>query len=178
MARPATGQVVVRDGKRGRAYALRFRAYGRREYVTLGTAEEGWTLGRAEEELANVLADVRRGIWRAPEPAPAVEVKAEPTFHQFASEWLATREAEGLADRTIEDYRWALTHHLLPWFKDHQLTQITALEIDRYKVAKAAEGSSARIRSTRRSPGSRRSSAPPPSTALFRRTPPRESAVD
>ena len=68
MARKATGQVVEREGKRGRTYALRFRAYGQRQYVTLGTAEEGWTRQRAEVELENVLADVRRGIWRSPEP--------------------------------------------------------------------------------------------------------------
>jgi hypothetical protein len=42
MARKATGQVIVRDGKRGRSYALRFRAYGRRHYLTLGTDGEGW----------------------------------------------------------------------------------------------------------------------------------------
>jgi len=51
MARKATSQVIERDGKRGRTYALRFRAYGRREYITLGTAEEGWTHHKAEVEL-------------------------------------------------------------------------------------------------------------------------------
>jgi integrase len=50
------------------------------------------------------------------------------------------RTREGLADRTIEDYGWALTQHLLPWFKDYRLAEITAIEVDRYKVAKAAEG--------------------------------------
>jgi hypothetical protein len=43
VARPATGQVVERDGKRGITYALRVRAYGRREYITLGGSWEGWT---------------------------------------------------------------------------------------------------------------------------------------
>ena len=35
MARKATGQVIERDGKRGRTYALRLPAHGRREYLTL-----------------------------------------------------------------------------------------------------------------------------------------------
>jgi hypothetical protein len=66
MARPATGQVVTRRGKRGTVYALSFRAYGKRQYVTTNAASEP----EAELELANVLADVRRGIWRpAAEPA-------------------------------------------------------------------------------------------------------------
>lgn len=65
MARQATGQVLER--KRGdgtRVWALRFRAYGKRRRLTLGTAEEGWTRQRAGEELQNVLADVRCGTWR------------------------------------------------------------------------------------------------------------------
>jgi len=62
MARQATGAVLEREGKRGRTYALRFRAYGRREYLTLGGTDDGWTRARAELELENVLADVRRGL--------------------------------------------------------------------------------------------------------------------
>ena len=68
MARPPCGQVLDREGKRGKTFAIRFRAYGTRQYVTLGTADEGWTHATAEQELANVLADVRRGIWRPAEP--------------------------------------------------------------------------------------------------------------
>ena len=34
---------------RGRVYALRFRAYGKRRYLTLGTSDEGCTRQRAEE---------------------------------------------------------------------------------------------------------------------------------
>ncbi len=95
MARKATGQVIERDGKRGLSYALRFRAFGKRQFVTLGRVEDGWTLAKAEEELSNVLADVRRGIWRPPEPEPIVEQsRPEPTFHEFASEWLEARRGE------------------------------------------------------------------------------------
>jgi integrase len=141
LARKATGQVVERKGKRGRVYALRFRAYGRREYATLGTAEEGWTRRRAEEQLANVLADVRRGIWRPAEPTEPERPTEAPTFHVFASEWLADRRREGvLRPRTLEDYEWALTHHLLPYFADFQLSAITKRHVDAYKTHKATEG--------------------------------------
>jgi len=65
MSRPATGQVLERHGKRGRSFGIRFRAYGRRHYVTLDVATEA----EARAELANVLADVRRGIW-SPRQSP------------------------------------------------------------------------------------------------------------
>lgn len=54
-------------------------------------------------------------------------------------EWFAGREAEGLAEKTITDLRWSLSGHLLPFFQHHLLTEITAQEIDRYKIAKAQE---------------------------------------
>jgi integrase len=137
MARPATGQVVEVDGAEGRTFALRFRAYGKRRYVTLGLAADGWNPRKAKDELANVLADVRRGIWK-PERAAQAEANPEPTFHEFASEWLESRRHE-FAARTVEDYELALSHHLLPFFKDHRLSEITAQDVDRYKAAKVRE---------------------------------------
>jgi integrase len=135
MARKPTGQIIERRGKRGTSFGLRFRAYGKRHYVTA----DAHTRTEAETELANLLADVRRGLWRRSEQ-PLEVLKAEPTFHEFASEWLVAREQEGLAERTIEDYRWALTHHLLPFFKSHRMGEITVREVDRYKTFKAGEG--------------------------------------
>jgi hypothetical protein len=62
MPRPATGQVVVDTRRRSPTYGLRFNANGRREYVALGNADEGWTRSKAQTELQNILADIRRGI--------------------------------------------------------------------------------------------------------------------
>ena len=41
--RKPTGSVVERTNKRGKVFALRFRAYGEREYETLGSEADGWT---------------------------------------------------------------------------------------------------------------------------------------
>jgi integrase len=137
MAPLAAGQVIERETQAGRVFALRFRAYGQRRYLTLGT---GWTRERAELELANVLADVRRGTWRPPEPEPvAPDGVDEPTFHEFASEWYAAR-LEELRPRTAEDYEWALRCHLLPFFARHRLSEITIREVDRYRTTKLREG--------------------------------------
>ncbi len=140
MARQATGQVIVRKGKRGTTYAVRFRAYGKREYLTLGTAADGWTRKGAEAELANVMADVRRGIWRPSaieaEPAP----QAEPDFHSFATDWFERRKLDGLRPRTLEHLEWVLSYHLLPHFHALKLGEITPQAIDRYTAAKVKEG--------------------------------------
>jgi hypothetical protein len=93
---------------------------------------------KADLELKNVLADVPRGIWRAAEPAPIVELKKEPTFHQFASEWLAAREQD-LRPATARLYKYQLNYHLLPFFAKHRLSEVTVEEVDRYRAAKVCE---------------------------------------
>ena len=72
MAKRPTGGVIERERKYGRVFALRFRAYGRRHFVTLGGAEDGWTRQRAEAELRHVLADVERGVFDLQQFAGAV----------------------------------------------------------------------------------------------------------
>src|SRR5215203_535901 len=109
------------QGAKAKTSALRFRAYGKREYLTLGT--DGWTQARAQEELENVLADVRRGIWRPPS-RQAVEPAPDPSFHEFGSEWF-DRHRQELRPRSQEDYAWALSHHLLPFIAGHRLSEIT-----------------------------------------------------
>ena len=51
MAVRKQGEVKVRKWKRGRAYSLRFHAYGERQYLTLGYEDEGWSWDKAAEEL-------------------------------------------------------------------------------------------------------------------------------
>ena len=107
--------------------------------MTLGSSADGWTRKKAEGELANVLADVRRGIWKPPEPEPEHKPpEREPTFHEFASEWYDAKKHE-LSKRSCEDYLNVLTKHLLPFFAKHSLKQITVEEVDRYRNSKVRE---------------------------------------
>ena len=137
MARKATGQMI--PPKNGRGWAIRFRAYGKRRYVALGSAGDGWNRERAEAELRHVLADVERGIWQPYEPEPVEAPREVPTFHEFASEWLANREPE-VAAKTCSSYRWQLSGHLLPHFARLRLDSIAAEDVDHYKAAKLREG--------------------------------------
>jgi integrase len=137
MARRATGQVI--KPKDGRGWAIRFRAYGKRRYVALGTTDEGWSREKAEAELRHVLADVERGIWKPAEPMPEPAEREVPGLHAFASEWLSAREPE-LRPRTIADYEWCLSNHLLPFFGDYRLDQIDIAAVDAYKAEKMKQG--------------------------------------
>jgi integrase len=137
MARPATGQVVERKGAEGTTYALRFRAYGKRRYVTTKATSRA----EAEKALAHTIADVERGIWQPSQSEPSEPIVApedEPTFHVYSSEWVERREYEVDA-RTAEHCRWALSNHLLPFFKDYRPSQITARLVDGYKLSKLRE---------------------------------------
>src|SRR4051794_17995223 len=112
-------------GTRGTTYAARFRAYGKRRYVTLDVT----TRAEAEPELENILADVRRGIWREPASANVVEAVEEPTLHVLASEWVERRQHEVDA-RTVEHWRWALSNHLLAFFADYRPSEITVAAVE------------------------------------------------
>ena len=114
MAPRPTGEVIERERERGRVFARRFRAYGRRQFVTLGGADEGGRAQKAEAELRHVLADVERGLW-TPGVGRTAEAPQSTTFHEFASAWLEARRGE-LGEATIADYTWQLCNHLLPFF--------------------------------------------------------------
>jgi integrase len=140
VARPATGQVVEDRRGDGTIFALRFHAYGKRQYVSLGSAREGWTREKAEEELGYVLQQVARGVWSKPAPRvnelpPPLLEQTNPTFHEFASEWLERKRLE-VDDSTYQNYRWALVNHLLPYFKDHRIREISVSEVDLYRITK------------------------------------------
>lgn len=132
----STGSVV--EPKEGRAWAIRFRAYGQRRYIALGSSAEGWNRRKAEAELRHVLADVERGVWHPATPEQPEQPAESQTFHEFASEWFEGVSPE-LRARTRVDYRWRLTNHLLPFFADHKLPAITVEEIDRYRRQKVRE---------------------------------------
>ncbi len=139
MQRNPEGQVIEPSGKQ-RSFALRFHAYGRRHFLTLGRPEAGWTRKRAEAELRYVLADVERGTWQPPVKRKAAKPPPEePDFHAFSSAWIDRHKHEW-SPRTVEDYQWALVHHLLPFFADYRLSEITIERVDAYKAAKLADG--------------------------------------
>jgi hypothetical protein len=61
------------------------------------------------------------------------------TFRDFAGEWWDLHTAH-LAPNTIIDYRWRLNGHLLNWFGDIPINQISARAVDEYKVTKLRDG--------------------------------------
>lgn len=167
MAKRAKGEVLVRDWKSGRGFALRFFAYGRRRYVTLGLESDGWTPERAEEELQNVLADVRRGLWSpprrgggegedgAPAPSPGhprdlggggngIGQTPVPSpggkmpFAEFAPWAIEVRRARH-GEAHHRNLCWGL-RHLMPFFAEWPLAAIDAELIDSYSTAKVEEG--------------------------------------
>jgi integrase len=157
MAARREGRVVERQWQSGRGYALRFWAYGERQYLTLGLESEGWTPKRADEELQNVLADVRRGIWIPPQTkkrrrdgAGTEEAGEAPLFGPFAGELVASREGQ-VSENTHDYEEWGLSH-LLPYFADWPLPEIDAEAVDAYREFKVKESAARRRAIERRKP--------------------------
>ncbi len=89
-ARRSTRGVVLDERRKEPVFALRFRAYGRRQYVTLGTAAQGWTQAKAEEALRHQLGHT--------DPAFTLRVYRHGMRRDEASKQ-ALRELVGLVDR-------------------------------------------------------------------------------
>jgi integrase len=107
-------------------------------------AERGLDTQASEVELANILADVRRGTWIPPDRnkrtrADTGDGPAELTFHEFASAWHADRRAE-ITPAGHEHEEWALRYHLLPYFANWRLSEIDIPAVDDYRRYKIKQG--------------------------------------
>lgn len=139
MARKATGSIVEHVTQDGRVTrALRFSAYGKRRFVKLGAV----TPQEAAKKLEHVLADVERGLWQSERQPLDEVVKEVPTFHAYCLKWWPRNTAE-LAPRTLDDYKWRLSH-LLPAFQDYRLDKIEIDTVEDYMTAKRDAGLSPR----------------------------------
>jgi len=149
MSNKSSGSVIEREWKHGRGYALRFSAYGERRYLTLGFERDGWDMNRAEEELDNVMADVRRGIWvppkkkARPKPQEIFEERQVPVFAPFARGLIDTRRGQ-VSEATTAYEEWALGH-LLGYFADWTLDEIDIEAVDNYRFHKVEEAATRRI---------------------------------
>jgi integrase len=82
---------------------------------------------------------VERGAWTEPRAVePPREAEPVPTFHQLAELWWVRNEPE-LRSSTRVDYRTRLERHLLPFFADTRIDQITFDLVERYIAGKLAE---------------------------------------
>ena len=135
MARPATGTIIEkRNAAGGINRTLRFPVNGKKRTVALGEV----TRDEAERRLRQELADVERGAWKPREPVRSAKADM-PTFHEFAEEWWVLHERQ-LAVKTRADYRWRLEKHLLRFFGELRLDEITLDTVERYIAAKLADG--------------------------------------
>jgi integrase len=128
MARETKGSLKPRHLADGtRAFDLRFQVNGSRESLVLHERPNctcgcggGWDEPGARTELGNVLALVRVGMWKRPEPPAALAEFGEegdgvPLYGDYAPEWLKAKIAGTLgdapiSDKTASDYRNRLKH--------------------------------------------------------------------
>lgn len=103
MARPLTGQVVVKDNKgAGRVFAVRIWAYGQRHYLTLGAERDGWTEDRAHRFAVALAEDVKAKRWQPPSCRRAGHLTSAPLPADAAKAYAQIRKAAQEIDRVKE----------------------------------------------------------------------------
>ena len=144
MARRATGQLCENRSRvtgEVTSWGVRFRYNGRRWYLTLAAR----TRHEAVSEVALMMAEVRRGVWVAPEGRrPRPGLRSMPTFGEFADDWLARQKIEGgrrgagLSRAGYADLQWRLGH-LRSHFASRRIDEISVVDVDRYRLAKVQD---------------------------------------
>src|SRR4051812_15770329 len=116
--------VVVRDGKRGRSFSIRyFDATGTRQFETLGFEREGWTARKAHDERKRREVAVMDKGYKAPD--------RKTRFAEYADQWAENyRGKRGKLKRsTRSGYRTVINVHLVPEFG-----KLTLVEIDKRRI--------------------------------------------
>lgn len=135
----AVGTIVKRYRKRDKqhVFGLRVRAYGERHWVPLGTEREGWNDVRAADRRDEIVALIRRGVWRPPNAFELDPREKDPELHEFASDWL-NRYRRTVRPRSAESAEYLLRRHLLPSLHQYRLSEIDYALLSSY-VAKKLE---------------------------------------
>jgi integrase len=128
------GAAVIRyPGKRAVVWRIKYQdAAGRHIWETLGR-EPPWNRAKAQRELGRRLAAVDNG-YRKPERTTFAAFSK-----RFLDEYLPGRN---LKPTTLENYRYMLRRHLLPFFGRRKLSELEASPelIDAYVSLKAKQG--------------------------------------
>ena len=132
-----SGGVIRYEGARSVTWRIRYRdAAGERVLETLGSVDDGWTKGKAEDELRARLVAVKRERRQRVSPV---------TFESFAREWIDTYpDAKALKRSTREGYASIIERHLSPALGSRRLNELDAADLDAYLAAMRRAGYSPR----------------------------------
>ncbi|MEU6709898.1 hypothetical protein ABZ897_00350 [Nonomuraea sp. NPDC046802] len=117
------------------AYAEKRGAYWRARYKradgTWASAPHGDDGKRFESKQAAVdygdeqEADIRRNLWRDPRAGDI-------TLNDWVNRWFP---AQHLEETTLEGYRWHIEVHILPYFGEHAIRSLNALDIAAWELS-------------------------------------------
>jgi integrase len=116
-------------------YGLRVRANGERYWIPLGSEREGWNDRRAADRRDEIAKLIERGVWRPPGGFQLDPREKNPTFHEFASDWLK-RYRRTVAASTADTAEYMLSHHLLPFLHTYRLDEIDYAVLSAYVANK------------------------------------------
>ena len=114
-------------------YSVNIMVDRRRIHRVIGRESEGVTRQQAEEFIALARTDARRERLNLPEGR-----KTPLGFREAALRYVERLEQED--GKNIKAKRRQLNQHLVPFFRDRPLSQITSFEIERYKKARRQAG--------------------------------------
>ncbi|MDR0284864.1 MAG: site-specific integrase [Propionibacteriaceae bacterium] len=105
------------------------------------------TKGAAKKALAEIHADVVRGVWKSPDEIAAEIAEAEaqrlPTFGEYVESWMAVSRRK---PKTDKDYRLMIDKQLTPRFGTLHLDEITPVMVTKWFNGLLADKPTARAK--------------------------------
>lgn len=125
----------VRRQRRDPVYVLKYRFQGRQRFYTIGKHGAPWTPDTARSEALRLLGSI--ASHEAPRDPSAERnfLKAQPTFAEFAEQYLTQYAEAHKKPRTVAEDRRNLRLHIVP-----SLGQLRVCDVSRSDVAKVHAG--------------------------------------
>ncbi len=131
-----SGSLLVEERARGRrVYVGQFRVHGKQHQRTLGEVRRaGSSAGLSKSQAERLLRDVRARVEEeSPQPEEEPGPSAQRTLSAVGEEHLRHLvEVVGRKRATVQDYRIYLRRHLVPFFGDVVLDEVTPRDIEAF----------------------------------------------
>ncbi len=126
----------ARRQRRDAIYLLKYRFHGRQRIFTIGRHGSPWTPDTARNEAKRLLGMITSKENPRDPAAERDTAKAQPTFAEFAQQYIDEYATVHKKHRTVEEDKRNLKLHILPALGRQRLPDITRAEIARFHTSR------------------------------------------
>lgn len=126
----------VRKQRRDPVYVLKYRFQGRQRFFTIGKHGAPWTPDTARSEALRLLGSIASNEAPRDPSSERSFLKAQPTFAEFAEQYLTQYAEAHKKPRTVAEDRRNIFLHVLPMLGHLRVSDITRADVARFHASR------------------------------------------